>query len=156
MRLEPAEATSADCAVLMLAAGFIAEHQPPLRLRRVSRDVEAMLWSRSRVEAPERWSPDADTATAAALAYGRSRTARKRIACSLEKGPFVHWRPGRGELVLSTPVLSPKGDFAVVDAAVLLPGQRVDHYRFMLSGPPRSGWDLHRITFESARLPTVR
>lgn len=146
-------ANSRDCDVLMLAAGFIAAHQPPLRLRPRTRDVEATLAGRARAAAPETWSPDADTPTIAALSRARwERRGPVRIACPLEKSPFVAWRPGRAELVLSTPAFSPASDFAVVDAAVLLPGRRMDHYRFMMSGPPKTGWDLHRVEFNSVRI----
>jgi hypothetical protein len=147
------QTTASDCAILMLAAGFIAEHQPAMRLRPRTRDIDALLWGRAPAERPEIWSPDADPRTKAAIAYERwRRRAPVTIACPLEKSPFAPWRPGRAELVLSTPALSPDGAFAVVDAAVLLPGRRVDHYRFMLSGPPKGAWDLHRITFASAPL----
>ena len=154
VQARPSPAADArDCAVLMLAGGFIAAHQPPLRLRGATRDVEALLAGRARAETPESWSPDADAPTVAAIARARwERRAPVTIACPLDKSPFVAWRPGRAELVLSTPAFSPAGDFAVLDAAVLLPGRRIDHYRVLLSGPPKTGWDLHRIEFASAPL----
>lgn len=135
--------------MLMLTAGFIAAHQPPLRLRPVTADL------RLKPAPPERWSPDADPPTIAAI--GQARAGRRRppqkIACPLTgPSPFVAWRPGRAELVLSNPAYAPAGDFAVVDAEVLLPGRRADQYRFILSGPPKTGWDIHRIEFGSRKL----
>jgi hypothetical protein len=144
-------ADARDCATLMLVGGFIAEHHAPLRLRPATQDIEALLARRAKVEAPEVWSPDAAAPTIAAISYARwARRAPIHINCPLDKSPFVGWRPGRGELVLSTPAYSPEGEFAVVDAEVILPGRRIDHYRVMLSGPPGAGWDLHRVEFNSA------
>jgi len=144
-----APAPAEDCAVLMLVGGFIADHQPPLRLRPVTADL------RLAPDEPERWSPDAGLETIAAIGQARQDRRRPphRIACPLTgPSPFVAWRPGRAELVLSNPAYAPAGDFAVVDAQVLLPGRRADHYRFILSGPPRTGWDIHRIEFETRPL----
>jgi len=138
-------ASAEDCAVLMLAAGFIAEHQPPLRLRPVTADLSPDLTE------PERYSPDADPVTVAAISFARlaRRTPPQGAACPLAGlSPFV--QRGRAELVLANPAFSPAGDFAVVDAQVRLP-RRTDHYRLMFSGPPKTGWDIHRIEFEARR-----
>ena len=140
-------ASQEDCAVMMLAAGFIAEHQPPLRLRPRTADLRLALAE------PERWSPDAGVGQIAAL--GAARAARRRpplkIACPLAgPSPFRPWRPGRAELLLSNPALSPDGRFAVIDAEVLLPGRRIDRYRLMLSRPAEGSWDIHRLEFGSA------
>lgn len=148
----PPVASADDCKLLMLTAGFIAEHHAPLRLRPLTTDVSRLTAGRVSAEVPETWSPDADGEAIAAVSAARRVVRPLTIACPLEKSPFVPWRPGRGELVLSTPARSPKGDFAVLDAAVLLPGRRVDLYRFMLSGPPKEGWDFHRLEFGSAPL----
>jgi hypothetical protein len=142
----PPIADARDCAALMLVGGFIAEHQPPLRLRPVTRDVEDMLRGRAWAPVPETWSPDADAAAIARLGQARKAARPVRIACPMEKSPFVPWRPGRAELVLSRPAYDAAAAFAVIDAAVLLPGRRTDFYRFMLNRTA-SGWDFHREEF---------
>lgn len=155
------QASADDCAVIALLAGMVGEQQPPLQLVPWTRDVEGLMAGRRFgvvLDDPERWSPDASRAAIAALGADRQARRRQTLALSCRwtregKNPFRAWAPGRAQLLVSPPGFTPDKAFAVEDMAVILPGDRVDYYRFIVSGPPKGRWDLHRMEFASVKLP---
>jgi hypothetical protein len=156
-----AQASAEDCAVVTLLAGLVGETQPPLQLIGRTRDVDALMRGRRFrvvIDDPERWSPDATPAQIAAL--GAARQARRGqslvLACRWTRegdNPFRPWAPGRAQLLISAPAFTPDRAFAVDEMVVILPGDRVDYYRFIVEALPNGRWDLHRMEFASVKLP---
>lgn len=158
-RVGVARTTETDCLVMGLVAGYVADSQPPVFLDHRTRDVHSVMkaWApRLNLPPAEANSPDASSQEKIELAGGRilDRVAPETIDCDWSRhgaGVDAGWLPGRPTLTLSRPVFSNDGKFAAVDAVVSLPGRRVDYYRVVLSGPPTTSWDIHRIEFEPTR-----
>lgn len=158
-RVGAARTNDTECLVMGLVAGYVAGSQPPVFLDHRTRDVHAVMraWAPGLDLPPaETNSPDASSQEKIELAGGRflGRATPQTIDCDWSRrgaGVDAGWRPGRPTLSLSRPVFSSDGRFAAMDAAVSLPGRRVDYYRVVLSGPPTTSWDIHRIEFEPTR-----